>query len=149
MRIIYGESDRGSEAELCEIAVDELREPMFGLEQHEREPFKLREADRRRRRAIRNEVEFRLFSIAENIENVPASWNVEGGDNAEYLDPVYKDWSLKGLIFAGWGGDDFRACLSHIDHLKLSEAERLDPKKIQAGRDTLRAIRQVLGSPAV
>ena len=77
------------------------------------EPYKKRTEKESRRRAIREETAFRLMVVETSIANNKRYivHELDGlGDEVHALDPVYRNWSIDGLIFAGWGNNTFREC---------------------------------------
>jgi hypothetical protein len=85
------------------------------------EPYKQRQEENSRRRAIREEAFYRLWSLECQIPPGARGigYQIDGtGDYVRSLDPAFRAWSLDGLIFAGWGKDILDECHPQITRLK-------------------------------
>lgn len=80
------------------------------------EPMQSRRAAKEKRRAIRDEVRYRLYEQQRELED-----SLRGPLKRTYgitLDPTYGSWTLHGLVYAGWGGDVLDNCSVLIEDMR-------------------------------
>ncbi len=65
------------------------------------------------------------------------------GEMVPSLNPVYRHWSLDGLVFAGWGKDIFNKCYPHVVRLKQADKIGQSKDKEQA-RDAINTLKKLL-----
>ena len=108
------------------------------------EPYKQRQDKNSRRRTMREETFFRLLVVefqirsGEGLPGLVFSQLDGGGEPGSSLDPLYKEWSLDGLIFAGWGYDTLIVCTPHI--VWLRQAVKTGKDEVQGRKEALTAI---------
>jgi len=115
------------------------------------EPYKKRLEETSHRRTMREEALFRLLSVENEVatDGRGIGYKLDGlGDFVPSLNPLYRSWSLAGLIFAGWGKDILSQCSPHVAQLKqATEKVEIDEfqnkEKAQVAIDALKRLLQV------
>ena len=114
------------------------------------EPYKQRQDKNSRRRTMREEALFRLLSLERQIASGTfgpyLGIQLDGvGDFVRSLNPLYRTWSLDGLIFAGWGDHILNVCSPHI--VRLKQAVEIGKDEVQGreqAQDAVAALKKIL-----